>query len=102
MKKTLLCLGLLLLVAFFFSVFVYAQPAPTGACCDSNNIKCASPITEESCLTGSPGNTWHANVSCEDNPCRPAIPTMNEWGMIIFMVLAGLGALYCFRRQRKA
>jgi hypothetical protein len=31
----------------------------------------------------------------------PAIPTMTEWGMIIFMVLAGLGAVYYLRKQRK-
>jgi hypothetical protein len=31
-----------------------------------------------------------------------AIPTMNEWGMIIFMALAGLVAAYYLRRQRKA
>lgn len=28
------------------------------------------------------------------------VPTMNEWGMIIFMVLAGLGAAYYLRRQK--
>jgi hypothetical protein len=28
-----------------------------------------------------------------------AIPTLNEWGMIIFMVLAGLGSVYYLRRQ---
>jgi hypothetical protein len=31
-----------------------------------------------------------------------AVPTMNEWGMIIFMALAGLGAAYYLRRQTKA
>jgi len=31
-----------------------------------------------------------------------AIPTISDWGMIIFMVLAGLGAAYYLRRQRKA
>lgn len=31
-----------------------------------------------------------------------AIPTMNEWGMIIFIMLAGLGAIYYLRRLRKA
>jgi hypothetical protein len=30
-----------------------------------------------------------------------AVPTMNEWGMIILMALAGLGAAYYLRRQRK-
>jgi len=31
-----------------------------------------------------------------------AVPTMTEWGMIIFMVIAGLGAFYFIRRQRRA
>jgi hypothetical protein len=31
-----------------------------------------------------------------------AIPTLNEWGMIIFVVLAGLGAVYYLRRQKTA
>ncbi len=30
------------------------------------------------------------------------VPTMNEWGMIIFMVLAGIGAIYYLRRKRIA
>lgn len=30
------------------------------------------------------------------------IPTLNEWGMIIFMTLAGLGAVYYMRRQKRA
>ena len=29
-----------------------------------------------------------------------SIPTMNEWGMIIFMVLAGIGSFYYLRRQK--
>ena len=28
------------------------------------------------------------------------VPTMNEWGMIIFLLLAGLGAVYYLRRQK--
>jgi len=32
----------------------------------------------------------------------PAIPTMNEWGMIIFTLLAGLGAIFYLRRQKSA
>jgi hypothetical protein len=30
------------------------------------------------------------------------VPTMTEWGMIIFMVLAALGSVYYLRRQRSA
>jgi hypothetical protein len=34
-------------------------------------------------------------------PVPPSvIPTMNEWGMIIFMVIAGIGAAYYLRRKR--
>jgi hypothetical protein len=29
-----------------------------------------------------------------------SVPTMTEWGMIIFVVLAGLGAVYFIRRQK--
>jgi hypothetical protein len=31
-----------------------------------------------------------------------SVPTMNEWGMIVFMLCAGLGATYYLRRQRRA
>jgi Prenyltransferase and squalene oxidase repeat len=31
-----------------------------------------------------------------------AVPTLTEWGMIIFMVFAGLGSVYYLRRQRRA
>lgn len=33
-------------------------------------------------------------------PIAPtAVPTMTEWGMIIFLVLAGMGAVYSLRRR---
>jgi hypothetical protein len=31
-----------------------------------------------------------------------AIPTMTEWGMIIFIVLAGIGSIYYLRRMKRA
>jgi len=31
-----------------------------------------------------------------------AIPTMTQWGMIIFILLAGLGSVYYLRRQKRA
>jgi hypothetical protein len=40
------------------------------------------------------------NFSFGDPPTT-AIPTMNEWGMIIFLVLAGIGSVYYLRRQDK-
>jgi hypothetical protein len=36
------------------------------------------------------------------DPPQASVPTMNEWGMIIFMLLAGVGAVYYLRRQRRA
>lgn len=41
---------------------------------------------------------------CADVPCplgETSIPTMTEMGMIIFVVFAGLGAVYCMRRQKR-
>jgi len=29
-----------------------------------------------------------------------SVPTMTEWGMILFMLLAGLGSVYYLKRQR--
>jgi hypothetical protein len=31
-----------------------------------------------------------------------SIPTMTQWGMIIFVILAGVGAVYYIRRQKRA
>lgn len=39
-------------------------------------------------------------VTCTFTNAR-TIPTMTEWGMIIFMVFAGIGSVYYVRRQRR-
>ena len=39
-------------------------------------------------------------VAAERGPA--SVPTMNEWGMIIFILLAGLGAVFYLRRQKSA
>jgi hypothetical protein len=67
--------------------------------------------TNENCLAyrDEDGGYWN------DEPCdfsrwylveydttATSVPTMTEWGMIIFMILAGLGAVYYMRRQRRA
>ncbi|HAM52197.1 MAG TPA: hypothetical protein DCP92_16455 [Nitrospiraceae bacterium] len=45
----------------------------------------------------------HQRTNC--GPCRfpfgIAIPTLSDWGLIIFMVLAGLASVYYLRRQRR-
>jgi hypothetical protein len=55
-------------------------------------------------------NEWPAGVIYDDKSTWTqlrfndplAIPTLTEWGMIIFMVFAGVGAVYFMRRQRRA
>ena len=45
------------------------------------------------------------NISgtCQGLPTfSTAVPTMNEWGMIIFSSIAGLGSVYFIRRRRRA
>ena len=39
-------------------------------------------------------------VAADQDPA--SVPTMNEWGMIIFMALAGLGAVFYLRRSKRA
>lgn len=97
MKKILFCIVLLMSV---LPLQAFAQ-APEGACCYNDDTACTSPVTEDYCIRVFQG-IWHANVSCKDNPCGPSIPTMNEWGMIIFAMLSGLGIIYFLRKQRKA
>lgn len=45
------------------------------------------------------GAAWY--IVQLDFPDAQPIPTMNEWGMIIFMILAGLGAVSYLKRQRR-
>lgn len=52
-------------------------------------------------ITGSPATFIFGFKGVGGSPIgRPtAVPTMTEWGMIIFIVLAGLGSVYYLRRQ---
>jgi len=99
--KVVLCIVGLLIAALPFNAF--AQPAG-GACCFPNGA-CSFSNDEFDCEEGI-GNIYQGDGTvCQPNLCQQeptAIPTMNEWGMIIFMVLAGLGAVYYLRRQRRA
>ena len=49
------------------------------------------------------GNTSIDDVTIIIGAPRPtSVPTMTEWGMIIFIALAGLGSVYYLRRQGRA
>jgi len=45
--------------------------------------------------------TGNADIAVIKMDEPTSTPTMNEWGMIIFMALAGLGSVYYLRRQRR-
>ena len=52
-----------------------------------------------------PGTNWSGvqhDPAIEITSSSTSIPTMTEWGMIIFMMLAGLVAAYYLRRQRRS
>jgi hypothetical protein len=44
-------------------------------------------------------STW---AKLQANNGITSVPTLTEWGMIVFMILAGLGAVYYLRRQRRS
>jgi len=44
----------------------------------------------------------NVNMIRAEGESSTSIPTINEWGMIIFMIFAGLGATYYLRRQKTA
>jgi hypothetical protein len=55
-----------------------------------------------------PGSSWQPigaaapiDLAIEITKETVAVPTMNEWGMIIFAALAGMWAIYYSRRQRR-
>lgn len=47
------------------------------------------------------GSKLYGPVLLMDTQIVHPVPTMTEWGMIIFMVIACLGSVYYLRRQRK-
>jgi hypothetical protein len=63
----------------------------------------SNPITIQ--LISPAGNEYSKQIAYQTTgTCQglSSIPTMNEWGMIIFMLLAGVGAVYYLRRQKRA
>ncbi|MCG7853629.1 MAG: IPTL-CTERM sorting domain-containing protein, partial [Methanosarcinaceae archaeon] len=43
-----------------------------------------------------------SGIQLQTSSASTSIPTMTQWGMIVFVVLAGLGAVYYMRRQKRA
>jgi|APFre7841882724_1041349.scaffolds.fasta_scaffold63826_2 hypothetical protein len=95
------------IVHYIIGILIVAFPLNAfgaGACCFPNG-NCSINNDEFDCEEGI-GNIWQGdNTVCQPNPCpqqqSTAIPSLNEWGMIIFVTLAGLGAIYFIRRNKR-
>lgn len=81
------------------------------ACRDTNqNGSCPDSGEPASGYNGNPvivpaggGPITGINISLQGPVSRTeSVPTMTEWGMIIFIALAGLGSVYYLRRQKRA
>jgi hypothetical protein len=92
-------------LAFGFATISLINAFGDGACCWPD-ASCHINYNQGDCEEGG-GSIWQGEGTlCDPNPCQQEpsapIPTLNEWGMIIFMALAGLGAAYYLRRQKTA
>ena len=73
--------------------------------CTVNNV--TSDFTNTVTATGTPpsGPDVFRSATAQVAVVVPAaptqVPTMTEWGMIFFMLLAGLGSVYYLRRRKK-
>jgi len=93
MRKMFMCLIVILTVAFQVDIAFCTCCVPPDTCIDGMGQ------TSCSALNGS----WVSGSCTEPNICQfdhQTVPTMTEWGMIIFVVLAGLGAAYYLRKQK--
>jgi|GEM_PF-7052613 len=96
--RIILCIIGILIAAFPFTAF--GQPV-TGACCSPDG-SCSDSFFNEGDCEEDGVSIWQGNGTvCQPNPCQTAVPTLSEWGMIIFMMLVGLGAAYYLRRRTK-
>ena len=81
------------------------QPnAPLSTFAGKNANGTWSLLAQDAC-PGDAGNIRAWSITITDNPAPvPApsvsVPTLSEWGMIIFLVCAGLGSVLYLRRQR--
>jgi len=94
MKKMFMCLVVTLMVVLqAYSAFA-ACCLPGGGCNDASPAGCVAVFNGTYTL----GDCAEPGI-CGSINGTAAVPTVTEWGMIIFMVLAGLGAVYYLRRQ---
>jgi hypothetical protein len=98
MKKMFMSLVVMLMVVLQAYGAFAACCLPSGVCSIAPSGPC------ESVLGG-----FFVNGNCgdpgvcqfDDGKETRAVPTMTQWGMIIFVTLAGLGAIYFIRRNKR-
>ena len=71
-----------------------ASPVDTGVIESSTSVGFGGPWS-----TVNDTNRPAFRVAIAD-PTVTTVPTLNEWGMIIFIMLAGVGSVYYLRRQK--
>jgi hypothetical protein len=82
-------------------VYTLTETGPAGY---TSAISCTGGTLVGNTLTIGPADAG-LNIACTfDNTSSTAkpIPTLNEWGAIFFMILAGLGSVYYLKKYRKA
>ena len=97
----------ILLTGGTIPIATVGPPAVPGTCTVTVDVITLGPgayintLLPGGLVTDLGNNAAEAIATLTGNPAGPTtpIPTLNEWGMIIFMVLAGLGSVYYLRRQ---
>jgi YVTN family beta-propeller protein len=89
-----------------FPVGVAVNPAGTRvyvANSASNNVSVIDTATNTVIGSPIPVGAFPAALGLFIGPVPPpSVPAMNSWGMILFMLIAGSGAMYYLRRKKRA
>ena len=96
MKKMFMCLIVTLMV-------VLQAYGAFAACCFSGGVCNDLDPTSCSGVGGvfEGGNCGDPGICQLDGEVTQAVPTMTQWGMISFVTLAGLGAIYFIRKNKR-
>jgi hypothetical protein len=81
------------------AVFTVTGALPGATCTATETVPAGYTANQTGCV----GVALNGSCTITNTlipPLAEAIPTLSEWGMIIFMVLVGLMSIYCLRRQK--
>lgn len=85
-----------------FTVSFTATPSATGVFVNPTGGQCLADPNDEFVEPDENNNGCVDTVTVTVSPVQMsyAAPTLNTWGILIFIVLAGVGAIYFIRRKR--